>query len=60
MKCGRCAAEADELRFRCWFCGKNLCSECAETDGTCRIHPEAEGLSDQEIVARVRERSRGN
>jgi len=61
MTCGRCQAEAEELPFRCWFCGKNLCGDCGDVDGTCRTHPEVAGLSDQEIVERIRDmRRRGN
>ena len=54
MTCGRCGEEADELPFRCWFCTKNLCSDCADVDGTCRTHPEAAGLSDRDIAERLR------
>ena len=61
MMCGRCGEEAEELPLRCWFCGKQLCGDCADVDGTCRTHPEVPQLSDQEVVERVREtRKRGN
>jgi len=61
MSCEGCQTEAEELPFRCWFCGKQLCGDCADADGTCRTHPEAAGLSDQQIVECMREtRKRGN